>query len=65
MENFEIVDRWVDYINDKVEDDIELILNKYKDEFNKSFNKLDEVSDYDLYQVFFEVLNEKYSMREE
>ena len=38
MENFEIVDRWVDYINDKVEDDIELILNKYKDEFNKSFN---------------------------
>ena len=65
MENFEIVDRRVDYINDKVEDDIELILNKYKDEFNKSFNTLDEVSDYDLYQVFFEVLNEKYSMREE
>ena len=64
MEDYIIIDRWVNFLRDKVEDDVEDLLNEYMSEFNEINNVEMEVSDMDLSHTFFELISELYSIGE-
>lgn len=64
MENYVIVDNWVDFVKDKIEDDIENLLSDYMTEFNETENVEMVISDMDLSHTFFELISELYSIGE-
>jgi len=62
MEDYIIIDSWVDFLKDKIEDDIENLLSDYMVEFNETKNLEMVVSDMDLSHTFFELISELYSI---
>jgi len=59
-----IIDNWVDFVKDKIEDDIENLLSDYMTEFNEIENVGMVVSDMDLSHTFFELISELYCLGE-
>jgi len=64
MDNYLLIDEFVKFVKDKVEEDIEDLLEEYKLEFNELYNRDNELCDYDLSHTYYELLSELYSIGE-
>ena len=64
MEDYILIDKFVDFVKDKLEDDVEELLNDYMTEFNEVYNTEMIINDYDLSHTFYELVSEIYSIGE-
>ena len=58
MEDYIVIDQFVDFLKTRVEDDLDDLLQTYLSEFNSEFNIEEVVNDSDLSESFYQYLGE-------
>ena len=53
------MDNWFDFVNQRIEDDIDKLLYQYVEEYSKQTD-ISDLSSIDLYQTYFDTLVSKY-----
>lgn len=59
MTQTEKMDNWFDFVNQRIEDDIDKLLYHYVEEYSKQTD-ISDLSSIDLYQTYFDTLVSKY-----
>ena len=59
MSQTEKIDGWSDFINQRIEDDIDRLMNQYVEEYSKQID-ISDLSSIDLHQTYFDTLVSMY-----
>lgn len=59
MNQTEKIDKWFQYLNEKIEDDIDKLLVYYINEFTKE-NNISELEDIDMFQTYYDIISDKF-----
>ena len=59
MNQTDKMDNWFDFVNQRIEDDIDKLLYQYVEEYSKQID-ISDLSSVDLYQTYFDTLVSKY-----
>lgn len=59
MNQTEKIDKWFQYLSEKIEDDIDKLLVYYINEFTKE-NNISELEDIDMFQTYYDVISDKF-----
>ena len=59
MTQTEKMDNWFDFVNQRIEDDVDKLLYQYVEEYSKQID-ISDLSSVDLYQTYFDTLVSKY-----
>lgn len=61
MDELNITDKWVEFIDKRIENDVLDLLSVYMIEFNAKFNRNKRIDDFDLAYSFFDLMCYKYN----
>ena len=59
MNQTEKIDKWFQYLSEKIEDDIDKLLVYYINEFTKE-NNISEIEDIDMFQTYYDIISDKF-----
>jgi len=59
MDEIEKIDGWFDFINQRIEDDIDKLMNQYVEEYSKQID-ISDLSSVDMFQTYYDTLVHKY-----